>query len=436
MFGWNGLGLRLAYAGHFRPLSMSLGAVLAGGLAEWTLVMSMPLFVYATTGSTSQAGLVIFAILGSAFIVRFLLGPVVDRVGLRRIGVWAAVIQAAVTVVIAVLFGMGLLAFPVLFGLLALIGGAGGAGTLAKDKLVPLAAWYVGVRETVGISLNAAVLIGGQAVGPSLGAFLAPFPMVVVLVAAGLFVVNAAFVLAVPRGMQPTPAPAAQAAGESGYWKLQGEGMNYVRKHDILSRVAVMLFTVEYMFTPLNGVILPAWANETGTDQSEIPVIVTLAAVASFLGSLVAIRVGERVRPWMIVSVAYSLIVVQLVALGSVVLGWVPSLSLVKVIWIATSFCGAFAYAEAEKAKYRLASLEFQTRTMSVMGSLQRSGSALGAATLPMAVAAFGLGALLPCAVVLLVVTQGTVLSKRFRALLPGMSVDRSEKVLVKQPAG
>ncbi|MDF4254559.1 MFS transporter [Streptomyces sp. WMMB303] len=436
MSTWNGLRLRLVNAGHFTPFGMALGAVLAGGLAEFALVMSMPLFVFATTGSMSQAGSVIFAILGFAFMVRFLVGPNAERLGLRRIGAWAAAIEAVVVAVIAVLFWTDSLSFPVLFALLALLGGVGGAGTLAKDNLVPRAASYVGVRESVGVSFNAAVLIGGQAAGLSLGSFLGSLPMVALLVSAALFVANVLFILAMPREMAPAPAPAGRAAGEAGYWKSQGAGVKYVRKHDLLSRVAVMLFTVEFLNAPLNGVMLPAWADKVGVAAGEIPVIVTLAAVAGFVGSLVAIRVGDKVRPWLIVSVTYPMIALQMIALGSVALGVDVPLSWVKAIWFAAGFCGSFAYAEAEKVKYQVASAEFRTRTMSVMGSFQRSGSAFGPLVLPVAVTAFGLGALLPCAAVFMAVTQSTVLSKRFRALPPGVSAKVPETGLVKEPTG
>jgi len=430
------LSLRLSNARSFFPLFGAAGAVASTGLAEWALTICMPLFVYATTGSTSQAGLVIFAILGTAFVVRFLLGPVLDRVGQRLVALVAAVVQAAVMVVILVLFGMDRLTFPVLFGLLALVGGVGGAGTLAKDKMVPTAARYVGVRESVGVGLNSAVIIGGQAVGPSLGAFLAPFPKVALLVTAGLFMVGALFVLAVPRRMEQTAVPAAHAEGKSGYWQSQGAGIKYVGKHPVLSRLAVMLFVVEFMNAPLNGVMLPLWAKQTGTAASEIPVIVTLAAIAGALGSVVAILLGERVRPWVVKSVGYTMIPVQMAALA---LG--APVPWVMVFWFAAGFCGSFPYLEAEKLKYGLPRPEFQTRSMSVIGSFQRSGSALGPVLLAVAVGYFGLTALLPCAVVFIIVTQGTVLSKRFRALPPGAGGNHppeEERVgaLVKEPVG
>ncbi|WP_326693268.1 MULTISPECIES: MFS transporter [unclassified Streptomyces] len=100
----------------------------------WVL---MPWFVFAMTGSTSQAGWVLLTVAGASVAGRFLAGPVVDRVGLRRTLWIAGVVEAISVALIALLVVTDRLFLPALLALVA-VGRAGNVTSL----LVPGAAYF------------------------------------------------------------------------------------------------------------------------------------------------------------------------------------------------------------------------------------------------------------------------------------------------------
>ncbi|WP_428815186.1 MFS transporter (plasmid) [Streptomyces albus subsp. chlorinus] len=422
------LGLRLSAAKQFMPLTAVIVATLAGAVAEFVLMLTMPWYVYATTGSAFLSGLALTAQLAPPAAARLLAGPaVVDRLGLRLTAALAAAIQLSCIIVVAVLVAVDGLAIPVLLALLALVGAAGGVGTLAKDLLAPVGARYVGVAEGRGISLSAVVLTAGQLFSPSLGAFLAPFALTGLVVVAALFAVNALVAgLALPRGMEPEPVRAA-----SGYWKSQGEGFKYFFGNGLLVRLHLTLAFVEFLVAPMNGVFLPVWAKETGAGPGALQALASAAAVGGVVGSLVAVYVVERVRPSVVLSVACGLIVPQLLALALT-----APFPVMVAAWAVCGFAGALILAETGKLSYGLPAEEFRSRAKAISGASIRAGSALGGSVWGAVVGASGLTVLIAPAVLFTLVAQGTVFRKDFRAITPQVDEAPKERAEVKEPTG
>ncbi|MGP3992134.1 MFS transporter [Streptomyces sp. 3N207] len=403
-----------------------LASTFTGVMGTWVLTLTMPWFVFVTTGSTSQAGMVVFAELAPAVVARFLAGPVVDRVGLRRTSWITSVVETSCVALIAVLVSMDRLPFPVLLALLAVMGAAGGAGTLAKSFLAPAAARYVGVAEGRGISLSSSMMTAGQVVGPSLGAFLAPVPVIGLAVVAALFTVSALIIaLALPHGMEPDHVQMDPSEEKLGYWRSLGEGISYFRKDGLLVRLHVMLALMGFLVAPMNGVFLPLWAKETASGPGVIGALVSAAAFAGFVGSLVAVPVIERVRPAVILAAGYLLIVPQLLVLALGAPVW-----LVMTAWIVAGFAGAFPYSLVGKITYRWPPKEFRSRARSLGGSVSKLGSSLGGLAAGFVVDHFGLTVpLFAAAVLYFLVTQGTVFRKDMRGLTPEIREDHPKQV-------
>ncbi|MGI5353513.1 MFS transporter [Streptomyces sp. CA-250714] len=403
-----------------------LASTFTGVMGTWVLTLTMPWFVFATTGSTSHAGMVVFAELAPAVAARFLAGPVVDRVGLRRTSVITSVVETVCVVVIAVLICMDRLPFPLLLALLALMGAAGGAGTLAKGFLAPSAARYVGVAEGRGISLSSSMMTAGQVFGPSLGALLAPVPVVGLVVVAALFTASALIIgLALPHGMEPGHVQTDPSEEKLGYWRSLGEGINYFRKDGLLVRLHVMLAFMGFLVAPMNGVFLPLWAKETDAGPGVIGALVSMAAFAGFVGSLVAVPVIERVRPTVLLAAGYLLIIPQLLVLALGAPVW-----LVMVSWVVAGFAGAFPYSVVGKIMYLWPPEEFRSRTRALGGSVSKLGASLGGLAAGFVVDHFGLTVpLIAAAVLYFLVTQSTVFRKDMRGLTPEIREDRPKQV-------
>jgi MFS family permease len=420
------LALRWSWKKHFNPLTWVLTSTGMESLGACVLLLTLPWFVLATTGSASQAGLVVFAEMGASVAARFLAGPVVDRMGLRRVSLVAGVVETSSVVLIALLVVTDRLSFPALLALVA-VGGAGNAtGLLAKGFLAPEAAKYVGVDESRGISLSSVMVNVGRVCGPSAGAFLAAWePVAGLAVVALLFAVSCLIVgLALPNGMEPGPVRAGHGEERQGYWRSLGQGIGYFCRDGLLVRHFAMFVLMSFLVAPMAGVFVPLWAKETTASPEAIGLLITVGAFASLVGSVVAVPVIDRVRPSVILAVGYLLLVPQLLTLALGAPMW-----LAMVVWAVAGFAGAFPPPLVEKISYRWPSEEFRSRVRSLGGAVVPAGSALGNLAGGLAVERFGLTVPLIAATVLyLLVTQGLGLRKDMRRLTPEIRRDRPQE--------
>ncbi|MEU7318749.1 MFS transporter [Streptomyces sp. NPDC007083] len=413
------LALRWSRARQFAPLTWVLTSTLSGSMGYWMLTITVPWFVFSTTGSASHAGTVIAAEVLPAVVVRLLAGPVVDRVGLRRTSWIGTGVQTIAVVAIAALVAMDALSFPVLLALLAVSSASSGAALAAKRGLAPAAARHVGVAEGRSISLAAATTTASQVLGPALGALLMPMPAVALAVAAALFATDTLSVgLALPHGMEPK---VHLSEGKLGYWRSLGEGIGYFRRERLLVRLHVMLGSMEFLVAPMTGVFLPMWVSETDAGPETIGALISAAALAGFVGSLVAVYLVERVRPAVLMSMGYLLIVPQPLVLALNAPTWV-----VVVSWVSAGFAGAFPFAVVGRIVYQWPPEKFRMRVTAISGSTARAGGVIGGLVAGGLVDRFGLTVpLIVAAVLYFLVTQGTVLRKEMRALTPEIRENR-----------
>ncbi|MEU4226497.1 MFS transporter [Nonomuraea sp. NPDC026600] len=197
-----------------RPLAGVLAALAMSLTGTRVSAIALPWFVLVTTGSATMTGLVAFCEMAPYVLVKLFLGPLADHLGPRRVS-WASdVVSAAGAGAVALLHALGLLAFPVLLGLVALIGAARGPGDLAKEIMVPEAA------ERGRIPLERAAALSGvterlaATVGPAMGGALVALagPLAGLAASGACFALGSAVIVwALPRARTPDagrPAPA------------------------------------------------------------------------------------------------------------------------------------------------------------------------------------------------------------------------------------
>ncbi|WP_437740937.1 MFS transporter [Sorangium sp. So ce1504] len=101
-------------------------------------LIALPLFVLETTGSATRTGLVALAETLPLVLFKALGGPVIDRVGARRVAIGCDLASTLVVASIPLLYHAGLLGFPLLLALVAVASALRGPGDAAKQALVPL----------------------------------------------------------------------------------------------------------------------------------------------------------------------------------------------------------------------------------------------------------------------------------------------------------
>ncbi len=116
------------------------GALVAEGISFVGTRVSMiaiPWFVLSTTGSATQTGLVAAAEITPLVIFKALGGPLLDRVGPRRVTLACDLVSAFVVAAIPLLHGLGMLSFPTLLVLVAVAGALRGPGDAGKAAMMP-----------------------------------------------------------------------------------------------------------------------------------------------------------------------------------------------------------------------------------------------------------------------------------------------------------
>ena len=117
-------------------------------------MIALPFFVLTTTGSPEKTGLVALAEMLPLVLLKVLGGPIIDRVGARRVAITCDWGSLLVVGSIPLLHEAGMLSFPAFLGLVAVAGALRGPGDAAKHAMTPTLAATAGVpmERVTGLS--------------------------------------------------------------------------------------------------------------------------------------------------------------------------------------------------------------------------------------------------------------------------------------------
>ncbi|MEN3536737.1 MFS transporter [Microbispora sp. ZYX-F-249] len=282
--------------GGLRPLGGLLAAMAVALTGTRVSAIALPWFVLVTTGSATQTGLVAFCEMTPYVVVKALTGPLVDRAGPRVISWSTDAASAAAAGAVPLLHATGLLSFPVLLALVAVIGAVRGPGDLAKEIMVPEAAERAGVPLERATGLSGVTERLASTLGPAAGGFMVALlgPLTGLVLNAVCFALGSLIIaLALPRGMG-RPAEAERASPASGYWRRFGEGFAFLRGEPLLLTVIVMVGITNLLDAAFNTVLLPVWAQRSGNGPTAIGLSNGVWSAAAVAGSLVAAAVAHR----------------------------------------------------------------------------------------------------------------------------------------------
>ncbi|WP_344953772.1 MFS transporter [Sphaerisporangium flaviroseum] len=288
---------------------------MAGLLAAMTVsltgtrvsAIALPWFVLTTTGSTAQMGVVAFAEMTPYVLVKALTGPLVDRVGPRRISWVGDMVSAAAAGAVILLHALGLLPLGALIALVAVVGAARGPGDLAKEIMVPEAAERGRVPLERATGLMGVTERLAQTVGPAAGGAVVALlgPLASLGISVTCFALGSVVVAwALPRGMGHR-APAQEV--HEGYWRRFGQGFAFLRGEPLLLSVIVMVGVTNLLDAAFSQVLAPVWAKESGYGPAMVGLNSTVMGLTAVVGSLVAAAVAHRMRRRLVFFVAFLL---------------------------------------------------------------------------------------------------------------------------------
>lgn len=253
--------------------------------------VAVPWLVLVTTGSAAQTGLVAAAELAPLVLAKALSGPLIDRLGARRVSVACDLAGAALTGLVPLLHVLGALHLGVLLVVMALVGAVRGPGDTAK------ATWIPELAEGTGLPLERiAGLVGtvdraASIVGPALaGVLIAALGPANALVAdaVSFAVCGAAIALCLPR-RAPVAVPAATS-----YARRLHAGWVFLRTDRLLLALVAMLAVTNLLDTAMSSVLLPTWIRTHGYGPAALGLVGSAFGLAATAGSVAAAVLGER----------------------------------------------------------------------------------------------------------------------------------------------
>jgi MFS family permease len=268
-------------------------------------MIALPWFVLTTTGSATKTGLVALAEMLPLVLLQVLGGPVIDRLGPRRVAIGCDVASVVVVGLIPILYATGSLSFVGFLALVAIAGGLRGPGDVAKSSMIPLLVAHADVPLERATGLSASVERGAS----MLGAAVAGGLVAVIGPTNALFIDAVSFALsAVVLAWSTRPlgsAPREPQTAPSRYLAELREGWDFLRRDRVLLGIAVMVAFTNLLDIAWFSVLVPVWALEYGGGAAAIGVLFAVFSGGSVLGAMCAAAWGARLPRFKIYVFAF-----------------------------------------------------------------------------------------------------------------------------------
>jgi MFS family permease len=286
-----------------RPLHGWLTAEAISLTGTRVSMVALPWLVLTTTGSPTRTGLVALAEMLPLVVLKVLGGPVIDRVGARRVAITCDLLSVLAVGSIPLLHETGWLPFPVFLLLVALAGALRGPGDAAKSALTPAVVAEAGVPMERATGLHSTVertagLLGAAAAGG----------LVAVLGAADALVVDAlsfGVSAAVLAWSTSSLTRAVADPHDEPYAVRLREGWTFLRRDRILLGIAVMVALTNLLDLAFAAVLVPVWAQETTGSATTVGLVFATFGGAAATGSVCAAAWADRLPRYRTYLVAF-----------------------------------------------------------------------------------------------------------------------------------
>lgn len=282
---------------HRTPLVAVLAANSISTAGTSLTLIGVPWFVLETTGSAGKAGVVAFCATLPIVVAALVGGPVIDRLGRRRVAVASDAVCAAAVAAVPLLHHAGALHFWMLCALMAVNGLAHTPGNTARYVLVPDLAEHAGTTLARAASLFDAVSRGARMVGAALAGVLIAVvgAETVLLLDAATFALSALLVAGGVRGIRAAePRKAAAPVSLRTYRAELREGYAYLLGNRLLLAVVVMVMFMNGTDQGWNAVLLPVHAEGELGGATDLGLLTALFGAGGLTGALLYGAVGHR----------------------------------------------------------------------------------------------------------------------------------------------
>ncbi|MFD3550202.1 MFS transporter [Streptomyces sp. NPDC058655] len=260
-------------------------------------LIGVPWFVLVTTGSAGRAGIVAFCATLPVVVAALVGGPVIDRMGRRRVSAVSDLVCGLAVGAVPLLHYAGLLEFWMLCALMAVSGLVHTPGLTARHVLMPDLAEHAGTTVPRAAGLYDAVSRGARMIGAAVaGVLIAAFGAeTVLLVDAVTFGASALLVTVFLRGV-PSAEPQRARGGVSfaSYRAELAEGWAFLIRSRLLMGVTVMVMMTNGLDQGWSSVLLPVHGRENLGGAGALGLMISLFGGFALLGALLYGAWGER----------------------------------------------------------------------------------------------------------------------------------------------
>ncbi|WP_395360840.1 MFS transporter [Streptomyces sp. YH02] len=279
------------------PLATVLAANAVSITGNSLTLIGVPWFALDTTGSPGKAGIVAFCAALPVLVSAIVGGPVVDRIGRRRVSIASDLVCALALTAIPLLDSAGLLRFWMLCALMAVTGLFHAPGEMARHVLVPDLARRAGTPLPRAASLYDAVARGAWMTGAAIAGLLVAFmgADTVLVLDAATFGLSALLVTAGLRGV-PSAEPVRDGPrlSPARYRADLREGYAFLFRARLLLGITVMLMVTNGLSQSWSSVLLPVHARQELGGPATQGLLVSVFGGCALAGALVYGAVGQR----------------------------------------------------------------------------------------------------------------------------------------------
>jgi len=356
----------VAGAGRTRALAGVLGAQACALTVTRMLLIAVPWLVWSSTGNTAQAGLVLLGQTLPYALTQWLAGPLLDRIGPRRISIAGDLTSAGLLAVLAIdtsgpVWLIGLI--------LAGVGAADGPAAAAKRLLLPVAATAAGHSVTRGAGYAIVIERAATTVGPALTGWL--------IVAAGgatALWVSAALLAAAAGITTRTVTDPPRDDCSSRYVSRLRAGAGYLRHHRSLRSLTAMFLATNLIDQALISILLPMWAHTGGHSPAVIGLALGVGAGTAGCSALVTARLSDRLPRRGVYLIA--VIVAGPTRIAAFAFGWPPE-AVIAVWGLAGLGAGVFNPI-VEAVQIESVPAELRGRVLTLINALAWAGIPVG----------------------------------------------------------
>lgn len=290
---------------RLRPLVGGLAADTISLLGTRITMIAIPLYVLASTGSAAKTGVVAFAEALPLVIFKVLGGPMIDRIGARRIAIGCDLGSMVVVGAIPLLHDTGHLPFWAFVLLVALAGALRGPGDAAKSAMIPRIVAHTGVAMERVTGLYGTIERSATMLGAAIGGVLiavAGAANAMIIDAASFGVAALVFAWATVRlGVVPTQ----DTTSPERYLGQLREGFTFLRRDRVLFGIAIMVSLTNLLDAAWTTVLVPVWAVDAGRGAEIIGLLFAVFGASAAVGALLASVYAQRLPRYRTYLIAF-----------------------------------------------------------------------------------------------------------------------------------